>query len=320
MKQRALKPWSVMALVALSCGLAPGFVVPAHAQDKGVVHTDMVNAVRGWTGMGIRLKRGLSIVTEGLSVTVFGVGMDNQLMSINSADGTQTWGPAIDHGGNLASAPACIADLTTKSEGIRCFYVSGGVLLSQLIPQYGGERPASPVGDRKFGFAPAVALSDLQGPQKHKDNKPNYRVFGHATDDDGLWYADTASGQLQVTWVSMAGKLKGSPSCLRTEGATTCYVIGSDDAVWSVRYDHDHYAWNLVGGHAVLGVHAWIERKWPVLAVRGADSSLWVGRQDLDTLQWQWSERPGEIASTPACTATRCFAILPGGELGYQDL
>jgi len=321
MKKRARNTLAVIGLVASSCGLAPGFVVPCHAQDAGVVHTVMANTAHGWQGMGIRFKRGLSVVTDGTSVTIFGVGMDNALMSINSADSTQTWGTLIDHGGNLASAPACATDITSKNEGVRCFYVRDGVLWSQLVRRDGGEGLAVAMGDKKLDSAPAVMLSDVQTPQKHnKKIQLTFRVFGHDADDNGLWFAETAIGALQGAWVTMAGKLKGSPSCLRIDGGATCYVIGTDDAVWSVRYERDHYAWKRIGGHAANGVDVWIETSAPVLAVRGTDSTLWVGRQDVDSLQWQWSNHPGEIASVPACTRTRCFAILPGGELGYLDL
>jgi hypothetical protein len=320
MKKRVPMSKAVMGLVGMSCGLALGFAVKCHAQQGAIVHTVMTAKAPAWQGMGIRLKRGLSVVTEGASVTIFGVGMDNALLSINSGDNARTWGALIDHGGKLASAPACATDVATKSEGIRCFYIRDGVLWSQLFKRDGTDQQASAIGDRKLDSDLSVALSDVQPTQKHSDIKLNYRVFVHDAADNGLWYADTSIGQLLGTWQAMEGKLKGGPSCLWSEGTTTCYVVGSDDAVWSVRHEGDHFAWNRVGGPAVEGVHAWIVQSAPVLAVRGKDSTLWVGRQNEDSLQWQWTHFPGEIASVPACSGTRCFALLPGGELGFLDL
>ena len=323
MDRHAFKTLAVMGLVASSCGLAPGFAIPCHAQEH-VVHTVMTrNAsanASAWEGMGIQLKRGLSVVTDATSITVFGVGIDNSLLSINSADNGRSWGSLIRHGGGLASAPACAQDFTTKNEGIRCFYVRNGVLWNELYKQDGSEGPAIIVGDKKLVSDPSVVISDVQVPAGHKTIKLNYRVFVHDADDNGLWYADTFLGQIAGKWQAMDGKLKGGPSCLRSEGASTCYVVGADDAVWAVRYDHDHFASKRVGGHAIGGVHAWNVGSATLLAVRGSDSTLWLGRQDADSAEWQWNNHPGEIASVPACSRMRCFAILPGGELGFLDL
>jgi len=323
MDKRAVKMLVVMGLAASSCGLAPGFVAPCQAQQP-IVHTVMggnasANA-SAWEGMGIRLKRGLSVVTDAASITVFGVGMDNALMSINSADNGKTWGILLRHGTGLASAPACAQDLTTKNEGIRCFYARNGVLWNELYKQDGSEGTASVVGDKKLVSEPSVVISDVQAASGKKTIKLNYRVFVHDADDNGLWYADTFLGQIAGKWQAMDGKLKGGPSCLRSEGASTCYVVGADDAVWTVRYDHDHFAWKRVGGRAVGGVHAWNVGSATQLAVRGTDSMLWVGRQDADSAEWQWTNHPGEIASVPACSRMRCFAILSNGELGFLDL
>jgi len=315
---RAFKASAVIGFVAASCGLAPGFSVPCVAQEH-VVHTVMSRDA-AWQGMGIRFKKGLSVVTDGGSITVFGVGTDNALMSINSADNGKTWGSLIRHGGVLASAPACAQDFTTKNEGIRCFYARNGVLWNQLYRQDGSEEAPATVGDKKLVSDPSVVISDVQAPPAHKTIKLNYRVFVHDADDNGLWYADTFLGQVAGTWHAMDGKLKGGPSCIHSEGASTCFVVGTDDAVWMVRYDHDRFTWKPVGGHAVGGVHAWNVGSTTLLAVRGADSTLWVGRQDADSAEWQWNNHPGEITSVPACSRVRCFAILAGGELGFLDL
>jgi len=201
----------------------------------------------------------------------------------------------------------------------------------------------------------------------------NY-VFAHGANDDALWFARTNAGKLSGDWTSMGGELKGSPSCFKASeipgqpfgsSATpifTCFVVGTDDAVWvegtEIEYlkgsssivTGRHYVWTRVGGQAIGGVNAFHSNykfsSVPLpggssittstsslnLAVRGTDSTLWLGHetktQDGFSVksEWQWRNYPGQISSVPACanivgTARNyCFAILPDGQLGMLDL
>ena len=340
-KLTLIKTLILMGLGTLVLGLIPGLPNQCYAQAPVISKRNTT-----WIALGGQWRRGLSVVINGeSSITVVGVGTDDTRWTIESHDSGKTWGNSIGHKGALLSAPAC--------DSGRCFWVStGGFLWSQ-------------VGDGEFvgGISGMKATAD-------PSVVDNY-VFAHGANDDALWFARTNAGKLSGDWISMGGALKGGPSCFKDDpiplsvykNATTftCYVVGADDAVWVEHTEVEylkgtssiitgyHYVWTKVGGQAIGGVNAFHSNykfsSIPLpgnssittstsslnLAVRGTDSTLWLGHwvakpaPETDS-EWQWKNYLGKISSVPACanivgTARNyCFAILPDGQLGMLDL
>ena len=344
-RQTLIKALIAIGLGAQLFGLTPSLVSRCYAQDQEVRKPVAGPKTPAWVALGGKLQKGLSVVTDGTSITVFGVGTDNALWTIRSADKGKTWGGFIGHGGdNVKTAPACDYD---KDQGqafdstrFRCFWIYGGSLYSRLVTANGnGDEPYIRIAEKSLTPNPPSVVGRV--------------VFAQGSQDDGLWVVGTVEGKLSDGWDSRGGKLKWGPSCV-SDGSYhdnrdkfnisrplfSCYAVGTDDAVWveahdlkySLQSDVYHNVWTRVGGQAIGGVNAVYDSNGEkVLAVRGTDSTLWLGRYDWQqSREWQWKNYPGEISSVPACAAVHwdfgtttgyyCFAILPDGQLGFLHL
>ncbi len=325
-----------LTLTTIVCLLTAGILNPCYAQDqeKGAKPVPSPKTST-WVALGGKFQKGLSALNDGTYVWVFGVGTDNALWTVSSEDTGKTWGAFIGHGGdNVRTAPACETEGTGR---FRCYWVYGGALYSRLVTASGnGDEPYIKIGEKNLTPNPPSVVGD--------------RVFAHGFQDDGVWFLTTKEGKLADAWDSRGGKLKWGPSCV-ADGTYhdnrdkfnidrqlfSCFAVGTDNAVWvekhdpkySLQSDEYHNVWSKVGGQAIDGVNAWRgdSSAGTLIAVRGTDSTLWVGRYDWQHPQngWQWKNFPGEISSVPACTnvvGTRnyCFAILPDGQLGFLDL
>jgi hypothetical protein len=337
-KQTLIKALIVLGLGMQVSGLTPSFVSRCYAQAPAIG--------KPWVGMGGKFQKGLSVLSSGSSITVLGVGTDNALWTIRSEDKGKSWGGFIGHGDdNVRTAPACDYDkddqgLANDTTRFRCFWVYGGSLYSRLVTASGtGDEPYIRIDEKNLTPNPPSVVGRM--------------VFAHGYQ---VWVVGTVEGKLSDGWDSRGGKLKWGPSCVsdgsyhdnRDKPNTSrplfsCYAVGTDDAVWveshdlkySLQSDEYHNVWKRVGGLAVGGVNAWSYGNSSVgtlLAVRGTDSTLWLGRYDWQHPQngWLWKDYPGEISSVPACisvswavgstTGNYCFAILPDGQLGFLDL
>ncbi|GEM_PF-6434640 len=337
MKKRTLiKALIAIGLGAQVFGLTPSLASHCFAQDQEVRKPMVGPKTPAWVSLGGKLQKGLSVLTSESSITVFGVGTDNALWTITSEDKGKTWGGFVGHGGdNVRTAPACSYDQNSQglmydAHRFRCFWIYGSSLYSRLVTATGnGDAQTIHIGEKTLTPNPPSAVGN--------------EVFAHGNQDDGLWKLSTQYGQMKSDWQSMGGKLKWGPSCAGSIGTfgtpiavpyamITCYVVGTDDAVW-VRDSKG--VWIRVGGQAVGGVNAFSKKSTNeiLLAVSGTDSTLWIGREvksPTPEREWQWKNYPGEISSVPACTIvfkpgetnkeSFCFAIRPDGQLGVLDL
>ncbi len=324
-KQKLIKAIIVIGLGAQIFGLTPSFLNQCYAQDleKGSKPAAVAPKTPAWVPLGGELQRGLSVLAyDNGEINVFGVGTDDALWTIDSKDKGKTWGSFTRHKSDisLGSAPACAKESESVATFV-CYFKKGGQLY-RIVTEKGSDHGyAGKYGYGKFLTSdPDVVFNG---------NGANYNVFAGA-EDNALWYAPTGPGQGSGNyWKSMGGALKGRPSCVARMGAfgkpiavpysfITCYVVGTDDAVWVEKAGE----WTRVGGQAIGGVNAFVQNPFgqPILAVRGTDSTLWLGHEVGKKGEWEWKNYPGEISSVPACKANYCFAILPDGQLGFLDL
>ena len=326
-RQTLIKVLIAIGLGAQVLGLGPSIVSQCYAQDNEKGPTPIVGPKAPvWVALGGKFQRGLSVVTDSTSITVFGVGTDNALSTVRSENKGKNWGLIVGHGGdNVRTAPACVNELNST---FRCFWVFGSSLFSRLVTASGnGDAPYVLIGEKNLTLNAPSAVGNA--------------AFAHGYPDDALWFASNASGTPKVKWESMGGELKGAPSCVSQIAAVTgggfalpypvigCYVVGkNDDAVWgNIVIDlglksQKFVGWKKVGGLAMGGVSAFQRDTFgrAILAVRGTDSTLWIAHEVKPTGEWQWKNYPGEISSVPACSLNYCFAILPDGQLGFLDL
>jgi hypothetical protein len=329
MKNKTISKALTAALIGLPMmAVMSGPISQCMAQD--LEGSSSIKSVKtpGWRPLGGEFKRGLSMDVYGTTILVYGVGSDDARWSTKSTDSGQHWSEFVSHKGYLTSAPACHDEYRGAEFGdeVLCVWAStGGILWSQLND---GEFVSNP--GMKLGSDPGIS--------------GDY-IFVQNAADNALWFANTKDGHIFGDWESRGGQINGRPSCLQTGSAHiegtpsnatrpkfTCYVLGSDGAVWvdeeikdptpKGTYPQFHYNWTRIGGQAIGGVELVRQSGGDtVLAVRGSDSTLWIGRfQFFGAKEWQWQNYPGEINSVPACSSNHCFAILPDGQLGILDL
>ena len=340
-RQTLIKGLIAVALGAQVFGLTPSVMNDCQAQE-GIKSVHELK-LKTWVALGGQFQRGLSVVTNqsSSSLRVDGVGSDGARWSIESTDKGKTWGSFISHKGVLLSAPGCEYEPYGKG-GVLCAWIStSGFFWSQY--QEDGGADGAFVQATMSGYPATTAPSLVSG-----------AVFVHGL-NNALWAGEASFDHQtetynlgKIVWESRGGELKGGPSCLKTgsyhvNGAPpntaapkfTCYVLGTDDAVWEERHDDKysmeapeyHNVWTRVGGQGVGGVNAWgySSSNGTMLAVLGTDSTLWIAwrvatQGSVSGYDWQWKNYPGKIASVPACQLTYCFAILPDGQLGFLDL
>ena len=341
-RQTLIKGLIAAALGAQVFGLTPSVLNDCQAQE-GVKSVHELK-LKTWVALGGQFQRGLSVVTtqSWSSLRVDGEGSDGARWSIESTDKGKTWGSFISHKGLLLSAPGCEYVPHGNGGGVRCAWISTGGFLWSQYQEDGG-------ADGEF-----VQATMSAGAMTSTPSLVSGHVFARGA-GDALWAGDAGFDYMTkiynfgvIDWESRGGALKGGPSCLKTgsyhvKGAPpnteapkfTCYVLGTDDAVWEERHDDVysmeapvyHNVWTRLGGQGVAGVNAWgyNSANGTKLAVLGTDSTLWVAwrvptQGSVSGYDWQWKNYPGKIASVPACQLTYCFAILPDGQLGFLDL
>ena len=239
------------------------------------------------------------------TLDIFVRGADNHLYWKHSVDNGTNWGPSMDLGGILTSAPA----VTSPSTGVMDVFVRGtdGAVwwdhYNATTSKWSGW--STPLGGSLGGLTPVN-----RAPAACSWGTDRLDVFVQGM-DGALWHK-AWTGTSWSGWQSLGGKLTSGPAATATApNQIGVFVRGTDGAVWYTHYPSTSSGWDnwtSVGGQVYAGTS-------PAASNFGANRIDWfvMGTDQGLYHSWKawtaggatngWENLGGILTSSPGATA-----------------